>query len=81
MSKQCPNKALVDAENKPLHKYDFYCRLKTTEAWKVPIIYGFLPRAVDASSTPKEKADYAFAEMLLFRPHRSLDDFVSNILN
>ena len=76
-SKMFPHRPLVDAENKPIHRYGFYVRLRTMEAWRVPILYGKQPSPVDATAPASEKANYAMYLMMLFRPHRLMNVFSS----
>ena len=76
-SKQFPNKDLIDASGKTLHKYGYYVRLRLSKPWKVPVLYGYLPRAPDDSSSWYEKGCYGLFLMMLFRPHRRIEDLVA----
>ena len=65
-----PTRALVDSDGEPLHKYDYYVRLRVDKPWKVPLLYGQLPRAPDSAATANERGTYGLLMMLLFRPFR-----------
>ena len=71
---------LLDASRQPIHRYKFYLRLIGDKAWRVPVLYGKLPRLPDDSATAAEKGYYALFMMLLFRPHRSVSDFFQESL-
>ena len=67
---------LLHAVNKPIHKYGFYHRLRTHEAWRVPVLFGKLPRAPHADAPVYERGFYGAFLMMLFRPYRSFEDTV-----
>ena len=79
-SKQCPHRSLVDDAGNALHRYGYYVRLRTDNAWKVPLVQGKRPPVPDESSSIKEKGMYALFLMLLFRPHRGPHDLVFRML-
>ena len=67
---------LLNAMGQPIHIYGFYHRLRTHEAWRVPVFYGKLPRVPHGDAPAAERGFYATFLMLLFRPHRVLEDIV-----
>ena len=67
---------LLHADGQPIHKYGFYHRLRTHEAWRVPVFHGRLPRLPHADAPPRERGCYAAFLMLLFRPHRRYQDVI-----
>ena len=79
-SKIVPHRCLLDADDTPLHRYDYYVRLRTHSAWRIPLLHGRCPPVPDETATPKEKGVYALFLMLLFRPHRGVEDLVGAIL-
>ena len=74
----CPLKK----NGKSLHHYRYYPKLRTTEAWFVPTLYGRMPKKPVADADPEEKGKYALFVMLLFRPWRGVHvpDFLDNVL-
>ncbi len=61
----------------PIYDYRYYDHLLLTDAWRVPVLYGKLPGAPDATATPHEKGMHALTMLFLFKPHRDdLMDFV-----
>ena len=38
-----PTRALVDSDGEPLHKYDYYVRLRVDKPWKVPLSMVIFP--------------------------------------
>ena len=80
-SKHIPELPLLDAHGKPLHGYDFYVHLRTREPWRIPLLFGRLPRSPDASSENSDKGQYAFLMMLLFRAHRETSDIVQAVFS
>ena len=78
-SSKFPTRALVDSDGEPLHKYDYYVRLRVDKPWKVPLLYGQLPRAPDSAATANERGTYALLMMVLFRPFRHPRSFVEEI--
>ena len=64
----------------PFHDNDYYVKLRTHTAWRVPLFHGKCPPRPIASASAKEKGLYALWLMLLFRAHRQLHDFVSLLL-
>ena len=79
MSKLYPKEPLRDGNLQPLHKYLYYVRLLTHEPWRVPVFYGRLPRVPTETSTPYDKGIYGLFLMIVFRPHRLLQDLVSAV--
>ena len=67
---------LLDSARQPIHRYDYYVRLLDDSAWRVPVLYGKLPRLPDDTATDAEKGYYALFLMVLFRPHRSPEEFL-----
>ena len=67
------------SDGEPLHKYDYYVRLRVDKPWKVPLLYGQLPRAPDSAATANERGTYALLMMVLFRPFRHPRSFVEEI--
>jgi len=63
-----------------LYKYSFYCTLRTHSCWRVPMLFGKAPRRPGEGAPAEEKGMYALFMMILFRPHRSLHQFVNEIL-
>ena len=55
MSKDFPDRQLLDASNQPLIRYAYHVSLKTNKPWKVPLLFGRLPRTPDEASPPKER--------------------------
>ena len=72
-SEICPHRCLIDKHGQPLHRYGFYVTLRTTSAWRVPIIGGVSPPVPEEKSTAKAKGTCALYMMLLFRAHRCID--------
>ena len=74
----CPLKK----SGKNLHYYRYYPKLRTTEAWFVPTLYGRMPKKPVADADPEEKGKYALFVMLLFRPWRGVHvpDFLGDVL-
>ena len=79
-SKICPHRWLTDKNGLPLYKYGFYVSLRTTAAWRVPLIGGVSPAVPEETSTTQEKGLYALYMMLLFRAHRSIDDMLYKVV-
>ena len=79
-SKEFPHRFLLDADDKPLHTYKYYVHLRTHTAWRVPVIHGRCPHVPDDAASAKEKGIYSLFLMLLFRPHRRIEDLVSSLL-
>ena len=71
-----PELCLLNDDRPPIHRYDFYVRLLTSTAWRVPVVSGKLPREPPEDAQTKEKGIYALFLMMLFRPHRSFDEIV-----
>ena len=42
-SSKFPTRALVDSDGEPLHKYDYYVRLRVDKPWKVPLSMVIFP--------------------------------------
>ena len=61
----------------PIHRYDYYVHLLVDKPWRVPVLYGRLPRTPDESSTNSEKCCYGLFLMLLFRSHRSVEQLLN----
>ena len=78
-SKSLPGKCLLSPDGRPVHRYEFYVRLRLREPWRVPMIFGRLPRVPDDTSTVEEQGLYGLCMLLLFRPHRFLSDFVRDL--
>ena len=79
-SKEFPHRCLLDVDDKPLHKYEYYVHLRTHTAWRVPVLHGRCPSVPDDAASAKEKGVYSLFLMLLFRPHRRIEDLVSSLL-
>ena len=79
-SKQCPHRCLVDKDGQPIHEYGYYVRLRTDTAWKVPVLHGKCPTVPDASSSAREEGMYGVFLMLLFRPHRGVQELVERLV-
>ncbi len=58
--------------------YNHYRILRTEKPWKVPILYGAIPRLTGASTTAQDRGRYAIFMMLLFRPWRDKDEAVQS---
>ena len=71
-----PELPLLDASGNTLHKYGYYVRLETVQAWRVPILHGKLPGVPDSTSKPCEKGQYGLCMMCLFRPYRDAAELV-----
>jgi hypothetical protein len=71
-----PDLPLLHSPGHPIHEYEFYHRLRTHEAWCVPVFFGKLPRAPHADAPISERGFYATFLMLLFRQHREFQDIV-----
>eukprot|EP00973_Karenia_brevis_P034518 4761293-Karenia_brevis.AAC.1 len=54
--------------------YNHYRILRTHKPWRVPILYGKMPRKPDDRSTAEERGRYAIFMMLMFRPWRSIQE-------
>ena len=74
MSKEYEDVPLMDEHKQVLYTYAYYVHLRLHAPWRVPILYGRLPRLPDPKAPAYEKATYALFIMMLFRPHRSLAD-------
>ena len=79
MSTQYPDLQLRDAQLHPIYKYAYYVQLMLTQAWRVPILHGKLPQTPGLEATSKEKGTYAFFLLLLFKPHRDMNDLLDDI--
>ena len=64
-----------------LRQYSHFHRLRTHDAWHVPMLRGRLPRKPDTSSTDEEKGRYGLFLMLLLRPWRGIGfvDFIKDL--
>ena len=60
-SKIVPRRYLVDDENRSIHRYAFYVRLRTHTPWKVPALYGSHPATPDEATSVFEKGAYALS--------------------
>ena len=56
--------------------YNHYRHIRTHKPWRVPILYGRMPRLPQESSTPEERGRFAIFMMMLFRPWRDSDEAV-----
>ena len=73
---------LIDPKTgEPLHEYPYHLRLRTHEAWKVPVLYGRLPKRPDENSSLEEKGRYGLICMLLLRSWRGYEvvDFLAHV--
>ena len=73
-SKIYPGEPLCGKDNRPLHRYAYYVKLLTTSPWRVPVLYGRMPRTPTETSTAYERGVYGLFLMMLFRPHRVVED-------
>lgn len=53
--------------------YDHYRVLRTHTPWRVPVMYGRMPRRPDSQSSSEDRGKYALFLMMLFRPWRRPD--------
>ena len=60
-----------------LHKANYYYRLRTKKAWRVPVVHGTKPQLPTTESNALEKGQYALWMLLLFKPWR---DVIEDIL-
>jgi hypothetical protein len=80
VSKIFPGQPLRDANKQPLREYFYHIRLLATSAWRVPVLYGRLPRTPAADEHSYERGIYGLFMMLLFRPHRQVGDLAHVVL-
>ena len=76
MSSKYKDIQLMNSDLTPLFTYDYYVHLLLQKAWKVPIVYGSLPRFPEADATCYDKGMYALMMMLLFKPYRTFDELL-----
>ena len=79
MSTRFPGTQLLDSDTGDvLRHYPYFIRLRTESAWRVPLLFGRLPRKPEDGSSSEEKGRYGLFMMLLFRPWRGPNevDFV-----
>eukprot|EP00973_Karenia_brevis_P030581 4217739-Karenia_brevis.AAC.1 len=56
------------------YDYNHYRVLRTHRPWRVPILYGRMPRKPDDKSNAEDRGRYAVFMMLMFRPWRSVQE-------
>ena len=54
-------------------EHEYYVRLRTEAAWRIPVLYGRPPKGASAD-TDSERGVLALFLLLLFRPHRQVRD-------
>ena len=61
---------LRDLQHQIITRADHYREICLDEPWKIPLLFGTLPRPPKADSDAAEKGTYALFSMLLLRPWR-----------
>ena len=62
-----------------IYDHDYYVRLRTLSAWRVPILYGRLPKGLSSADTAEERGVFAMFLMVLFRPHRVFEALFGSV--
>ena len=73
---------LMDPKSgEPLHEYPYHLRLRMHEVWKVPVLYGRLPKRPDENSSLEDKGRYGLICMPLLRSWRGYEvmDFLAHV--
>lgn len=76
MSKMFEDLPLESGNGQHFYEYDYYISLLLHDAWRVPVLYGRVPRCPDAEASPSEKGLYALVMLVLFKPHRHPQDLL-----